>query len=399
MGEQFYVYAYFKPGAATPFYVGKGIRYRSRIHLKQSHNPAVVQKIVELRVVGLEPEVKLLFFGSDDECKREEIRLIELFGRRDLGRGPLLNCTNGGDGLVGRLRAEAELETLRNAAKQQWASESGRRKKLEGINRSWREQSTRENRLLGAIKGGATLRAKFLADPQERRRLSDQMKHAWKKPDYRQRAVATAKARSSSPEKRTEMSARIRRKHEIDPDYRHRISAGVRERLKDRAVRERVLAAARDPVRRAKISAARKGMDNMSESTRNRVSRALAKLSPEDVSQLRTLYAQGRSLLTLARLYSVSDTTVYRAIHGLRRTYNDSSVEVERLKLFACQNRTAGARQRRRLREADVAGLFRMRASGFSQRDIAMAFGVSRRTIHNILAGHIYVDWQPHNAK
>jgi hypothetical protein len=259
MAEMFYVYAYFEPGAKTPFYVGKGMRYRSRIHLKQSHNPAVAQKIIDLRLAGLEPEVKRLFFGSDDQCKHEEIRLIQLFGRRDLGRGPLLNCTNGGDGFVGRLRGEAELELLRTAAKQQSSSESGRRKKLEGIKRSWQEHSTRENRLLGALKGGATLRMKFLADPQERRRLSEQMKKAWRKPGYKERAVATAKTRWSSPNKRAEMSARIRRRHELDPTIRHRISAAVRERLKDPAVRQRVLAAARDPVRRAKISAARKG--------------------------------------------------------------------------------------------------------------------------------------------
>ena len=67
MAETFYVYAYFEPGAETPFYVGKGMRYRSRIHLKQSHNPAVARKIIDLRLAGLEPEVKLLFFGTDDD--------------------------------------------------------------------------------------------------------------------------------------------------------------------------------------------------------------------------------------------------------------------------------------------------------------------------------------------
>lgn len=398
MAETFYVYAYFEPGAETPFYVGKGMRYRSRIHLKQSHNPAVARKIIDLRLAGLEPEVKLLFFGTDDECKREEIHLIQLFGRRDLGWGPLLNCINGGDGLVGRLRGEAELELLRGAAKRQWASDTGRRKKIQGIKHSWQEHSTRENRLLGALKSGATLRMKILANPEERRRLSQQMKNAWKKPGYRERAVATAKARWSSPKKRAEMSARIRRKYEIDTSYRQRISAAVRERMKDPAVRQKFLAACADPASRAKISAARRGKDNLSESLKDEVSRAKAKLS-QDVCAIRRLHANGQSLTKLARLHSVSWVTVYRAIRGIRRAYKEGAPDAASIKRTILRNRQAGARQRRRLSQSDVAELFRMRASGMSMRELANAFDVSRRTIQNILAGDTYLDWQPNKAR
>jgi len=94
----FYVYAYFEPGGKVPFYIGKGVRHRSRVHLSRSHNSAVARKIAALRGNGFEPEVRLLYFGTDEQCKLEEIRLIRLFGRRDLAAGPLLNCTDGGDG-------------------------------------------------------------------------------------------------------------------------------------------------------------------------------------------------------------------------------------------------------------------------------------------------------------
>jgi hypothetical protein len=188
MPSTFYVYAYFAPAAQMPFYVGKGARYRSRVHLSRSHNVAVAQAISDLRCNGLEPEVRLLFFGTHDECKCEEIRLIQLFGRRDLGRGPLLNLTDGGDGTLGRPRREAERELLRAAAKQQWNEESTRAKKIEGIRESWRNPIKRENRLLGAIKGGATLRARILANPAERRRLSEQIKRAWRRPGFKAEA-------------------------------------------------------------------------------------------------------------------------------------------------------------------------------------------------------------------
>src|SRR5438067_8067714 len=147
MASNFYVYAYFEPGAQVPFYIGKGTRYRSRIHLSRSHNAAVTQAITDLRCNGFEPEVRLLHFGTDEECKSEEIRLIRLFGRRDSTGGPLLNCTDGGDGTTRRVRRTSELELLRAAASRQWNNASSRAKKIAGIVESWRNPTTRENRL------------------------------------------------------------------------------------------------------------------------------------------------------------------------------------------------------------------------------------------------------------
>src|SRR5205823_5521671 len=121
----FYVYAYFEPGGKVPFYIGKGVRHRSRVHLSRSHNSAVARKIA-------------------------------------------------------------------------------------GIIESWRNPTTRENRLLGAIKGGAALRDRILANPAERRRLSEQMKRAWRRPAFRQRATAAAQTRFATAQARAEMSAKIR---------------------------------------------------------------------------------------------------------------------------------------------------------------------------------------------
>ena len=392
MASNFYVYAYFEPDAQIPFYVGKGTRHRAHAHLNQSHNAAVTQAISNLRCNGLEPEVRLLFFGTHDECKCEEIRLIQLFGRRDVGRGPLLNLTDGGDGTLRRPRHEAERALLRAAAKQQWNEAAARAKKIEGIRESWRNPSKRENRLLGAIKGGAALRARILANPAERRRLSEQIKRAWTRPAFRQSVTAAAKARFATAQARAKMSAKIRKKHELDAGYRQRISAGVKERLKDPAVRERLLNARRDPVRRAKLSAFRKGRNYMSESVLERVSRAKSKLAVEDLCTARKLHSQGDSTVKLAHLYGVSPATMYRAIVGSRRAYRADALDLAPVKEAMRRNREAGARKRRRLKESDVAELFRMRAAGISLRRIAVKFHVTRRTIMNILAGRIYRD-------
>jgi hypothetical protein len=86
--------------------------------------------------------VRLLYFGTDEQCKLEEIRLIQLFGRRDLAAGPLLNCTDGGDGTTKRVHYKRELELLRAAATRQWNNESTRAKKIAGIIESWRNPTT-----------------------------------------------------------------------------------------------------------------------------------------------------------------------------------------------------------------------------------------------------------------
>jgi hypothetical protein len=129
----FYVYAYFEPGCERPFYVGKGTRYRSNAHLKRTHNTALARRIAALQRNGLKPDVRRLYFGSDEQCKAEEVRLIRLFGREDLRRGPLLNCTDGGDGMVNRVRHKRELELLRTAARRQWNNEFTREKKLPAL--------------------------------------------------------------------------------------------------------------------------------------------------------------------------------------------------------------------------------------------------------------------------
>ena len=385
----FYVYAYFEPGGKVPFYIGKGVRHRSRVHLSRSHNSAVARKIAALRGNGFEPEVRLLYFGTDEQCKLEEIRLIRLFGRRDLAAGPLLNCTDGGDGTTKRVRYKRELELLRAAARRQWNNESTRAKKIAGIIGSWRNPTTRENRLLGAIKGGATLRDRILANPAERRRLSEQMKRAWRRPAFRQRATAAAQTRFATAQARAEMSAKIRKKHELDAGYRQRISAGVKERLKEPAVRERLLEACRDPVRRAKISASRKGRNNMSEALLERVSRAKSKLA-KDICMIRKLHFRGLSIQTLARPYGVSFSTMSRAIRGIRRAYKDGAPNFADVQEAISRNRERAARKRRRLKDGDVAELFRMRAAGVPLRRIAVKFQVTHHTVMNILSGQIY---------
>lgn len=96
-----------------PIYVGKGIRERYLSHLMEayenkdnnSHKCNVIRKIkIE---TGNDPVIeKVLKNVSNKESIRLEKFLIELIGRQDLGKGPLLNKTSGGEGALGRILTE-----------------------------------------------------------------------------------------------------------------------------------------------------------------------------------------------------------------------------------------------------------------------------------------------------
>ena len=84
-------------------YTGKGSNDRINDHIKDALNSDtnklfynVIRKIYE---AGLEPiRIKILQNVTEEEAFAEEITLISIAGRRDLGKGPLCNETDGGEG-------------------------------------------------------------------------------------------------------------------------------------------------------------------------------------------------------------------------------------------------------------------------------------------------------------
>lgn len=91
----FYVYAHFKSDDNTIFYVGVAKlikRFTSKLGRNRYwHN--IVNKHGFYHKIMFET-------GSWDNCLQKEIEFIKLYGRRDLGLGPLCNLTDGGEGCV-----------------------------------------------------------------------------------------------------------------------------------------------------------------------------------------------------------------------------------------------------------------------------------------------------------
>jgi hypothetical protein len=98
-----YVYTYIIDG--LPRYVGKGVWRRWTAHRKKNTRLGnKLQKIKQLTGKWIVPDI--VSFESDEAAQREEKRLIKLYGREDLGTGPLYNLTDGGDGTLGHRHTE-----------------------------------------------------------------------------------------------------------------------------------------------------------------------------------------------------------------------------------------------------------------------------------------------------
>lgn len=115
--SNYYIYVYLDPRKVgkycysdvcftfEPFYVGKG---KDRRYLVEySRTPIFKNKINKIKKYGLEPVVFKLHENLNEEQSFElETKLINEIGRIDLGTGPLLNMTDGGDGSSGLIVSE-----------------------------------------------------------------------------------------------------------------------------------------------------------------------------------------------------------------------------------------------------------------------------------------------------
>lgn len=117
----YYVYILLDPRKNNePFYVGKGKDKRAESHIDRDdkHNPLKTNVINKIKESGLIPVIE---YHKENLCENiaflEEIRLIKLYGRRDLGTGILTNLTDGGEGAAGYIRTEKDQEKWNNSRK------------------------------------------------------------------------------------------------------------------------------------------------------------------------------------------------------------------------------------------------------------------------------------------
>jgi len=109
-GSTYYVYVIFRLNG-IPCYVGKGKGRRAEHHARFSHNKHL--KAIYKLANGSLPLVKVRENLTDSQSCAIEIALISAIGRIDLGTGPLVNFTSGGEGLSGHIKSAETIAKLR----------------------------------------------------------------------------------------------------------------------------------------------------------------------------------------------------------------------------------------------------------------------------------------------
>lgn len=179
-GKRFYVYVLTRP-SGEPFYVGKGSGDRIAKHELEAakvcldgHRLRVIRSILHAGgSIGYEIAGT---FDSENEAFDKERDLISAIGRLDLGRGPLVNYTDGGEGA-----SNPSAATIEKRAKKlkKLMQEPARKAAALAVLRQHSDCEVRK------AKSASALRL-----PDARLSSSERMKDKWRTPDFREKAIA-----------------------------------------------------------------------------------------------------------------------------------------------------------------------------------------------------------------
>lgn len=231
----FYVYVHRKATTGEIFYVGKGCGKRAyAVGVDRSvHWNRLVKKhghTIELVASGLQE-------WYAHELERE---LIAYHGRKNLGLGPLINKTDGGEGVSGLVFTQESLKRLSDSHLGWVASEDTRAKMSASFTPARKAKLSADNK-------GKTLPPERVARmseaarvslerPEVRKKMSDGVKAAYASPEARQRLSASAKAACATPEAR-KVKSDVAKAAWASPEHRERVSLIQRMRWAERKAR------------------------------------------------------------------------------------------------------------------------------------------------------------------
>jgi hypothetical protein len=171
--SEFYTYLYIDPSRNEPIYVGKGKGKRAKVHLKRKDMHPLTHRLRSMKEKGVTPLIIYLAEGVNEELAHlVETEAISKWGRKDLGQGPLLNLTDGGEGSSGWVMSEAtKLKIATQALKRGRLSEAHKAAiGAGGIGRTGWNHTSEARAKISSSKSGKAL------DPEYCRLLSEKKK-------------------------------------------------------------------------------------------------------------------------------------------------------------------------------------------------------------------------------
>lgn len=196
---KFYIYAHYRNDTGEVFYIGKGEGNRHKS--KQGRNP-YWHNIVKAH--GYTIEI-IEHYESEGEAFQAELDLIAELGRKDLGKGLLVNMSDGGEGPSGAVRTPEQRQRYSEST---WMrTEAGKASMRGDLNPAKRDDvrailSERNAHRDPAVreKGAATFRAMGDAHPSKREKHRTMMRenNPVKDPEVRAK-ISKAKTGKPSP--------------------------------------------------------------------------------------------------------------------------------------------------------------------------------------------------------
>ena len=234
----FYVYVYKDPRPSNNrrvVYVGKGTGDRAWQHWRKAvhKNKGFGNFLALLRRDSLEPIIELVQENlSEAEAFVEEMRLIALYGRRDLKTGYLFNLTDGGEGFANIVRTE---EWSKNISSSLSTEEHKSRQSISTLalwaNPEWRAKTTQAIR--EALKDPEVIRrreegkAAFIHTDEFRETMRGATIKLWQNDSYKEKVITAQKAVQGTEEARaTKSIASI--ETWANPDIRNKRQSGIK---------------------------------------------------------------------------------------------------------------------------------------------------------------------------
>jgi hypothetical protein len=200
------VYEHLRNDTNEVFYVGIGAEEK-RAFNKKNRSPYwkhIVNK------VGY--SVNIIHKDIDwEEAKKIEILLIEKYGRKDLGKGNLVNLTDGGDGVLGLKHSEEARQKISEAGKGNTrslgksCSEEARQKISEAQKGKTHSEETRE-KMSKAQKGENNPNFGKTLSEEIRLKMSEAQKGKTRSEETREKMSKAQKGKTRSEETRQKLS-------------------------------------------------------------------------------------------------------------------------------------------------------------------------------------------------